>query len=466
MTSRTSNLAQRRVVIIAEESTTLARFYADELSRVGHRPVTAASGAAVMASCRNGRADLLLLNARLPDIEAAALIAQLRDGDCLPPTIIMAPPDDMGRAAVALRNGAYDILAKPFHIAALHDAVQMVFDRDDAPLQRTTAACRNDTIRPASPAKSFIGTSPAMQALYDKIEHAARSQATVFITGESGTGKELCAESVHRLSARADRPFIPINCAAIPRDLMESELFGHVKGAFTGAIADREGAASLADGGTLFLDEIAEMHPDMQTKLLRFLQDLRFVKVGGSQLQSTDVRIICATNRDPHAEISARRFREDLYYRLHVLPLHMPPLRERGEDIIDLAIALLGRYAAEEGKSFNGLSAEAEACLRRYHWPGNIRELQNTLRNIVVMEDGPHITAAMLPDALHSAPPSDNGPVALHAIEPTIRPLADIERDAIEQAIHFFGGNIPKAAQALGVSASTLYRKKAGWNRA
>jgi two-component system repressor protein LuxO len=238
-----------------------------------------------------------------------------------------------------------------------------------------------------------------------------------------------------------------------------------VKGAFTGAIADRDGAAKLADGGTLFLDEIAEMHPDMQTKLLRFLQNQTFMKVGGNKMEQADVRIICATNRDPLAETRIGRFREDLYYRLHVLPLHMPPLRDRGDDVIDIAEVLVRRYNDEEGKGFKGLSDDAALMLRSYAWPGNIRQLQNIIRHIIVMHDGDLVTKRMLPPILQQQTPSrsPDSPAPARTDGP-IRPLAEVERETIEHAIAVCGGNIPRAAVMLGISPSTIYRKKLTWD--
>lgn len=323
-------------------------------------------------------------------------------------------------------------------------------------------SCEGENLHGVEVFGGFIGTSYIMQKLYERIEAAATSQATVFITGESGTGKEVCAEAIHKYSCRASGPFVPVNCAAIPRDLMESELFGHVKGAFTGAIAAREGAVSLANGGTLFLDEVAEMTPDMQTKLLRFLQDFTFRKVGCGKLEKTDIRVICATNRDPVAEIKSGRFREDLFYRLHVVPIFMPPLCQRGDDVIDIAHVLMRRYAEEEGKQFEVMEDAADVILKNYHWPGNIRQLQNIVRNAVVMNDGKVLMADMLPMTLfnkHHVYRSALGDDA----ENSVKPLALVEREAIEKAIDVFNGNVPAAATALGVSASTLYRKKAAW---
>ncbi len=234
----------------------------------------------------------------------------------------------------------------------------------------------------------LIGASLPMRAVYNVIESAASSRATVFITGESGTGKELCAQAIHQLSPRRDGPFVAINCGAIPRELMESEMFGHVRGAFTGAVGSREGAIARAKGGTLFLDEICEMDLSLQVKLLRVIQSGEFQKVGGSETERADVRYVCATNRDPWSEVQAGRFREDLYYRLHVVPCAMPPLRERDDDVLLLARHFLALYAKEEGKAFTDFDEGAVRALRRYPWPGNIRELQNVLRNTVLFNQG------------------------------------------------------------------------------
>ncbi len=283
----------------------------------------------------------------------------------------------------------------------------------------------------------FIGASMSMQAVYRIIESAAPSKATVFITGESGTGKEVCAEAIHQCSPRSEQPFIALNCAAIPHDLMESEIFGHVKGSFTGAQGDRKGAASLADGGTLFLDEICEMDLDLQSKLLRFIQTGTVQRVGSGKLETVDVRFICATNRDPLVEVKAGRFREDLYYRLHVIPLTLPPLRERGEDILLLARTLLQSYAKEENKRFKDFDVEAARVLLDYPWPGNVRELQNVVRNIVVLNDKELVSPDILPPPLNGVRPQlpaaiaaavASAPAATGVANGPIRPLWLVEK--------------------------------------
>jgi two-component system, repressor protein LuxO len=299
----------------------------------------------------------------------------------------------------------------------------------------------------------FVGSSDIMARLQDKITSVAASMATVFITGESGTGKELAALAVHGLSPRADGPFIALNCGAIPQDLLESEVFGHMKGSFTGAISDKPGAAQAADGGTLFLDEVCEMAPPLQTKLLRFLQTSTVQPVGATRPRKVNVRIVCATNVDPLEAVRRGQFREDLYYRLFVVPIHMPPLRDRGEDVIEIAEAALHRFSAEEGRAFTGIDAPVKALFRRYGWPGNIRQLLNVLRNVVVLNQGGLVPA----DAKAQ-------PRVTYPLDDLIgRPLAEIERAVIEATLARHDGSVSRAARILEIAPSTLYRKMESW---
>ncbi|MCB2120686.1 MAG: sigma-54-dependent Fis family transcriptional regulator, partial [Rhodobacteraceae bacterium] len=320
------------------------------------------------------------------------------------------------------------------------------------------------------PPGEFIGNSEPMRKVYDRIRSAARSMATVFITGESGTGKELCAQAVHDLSDRARGPFVPLNCGAIPSELLESEVFGHVKGSFTGAISDKAGAAASADGGTLFLDEICELDPNLQTKLLRFLQTSTIQPVGAVRPRKVNVRIVCATNRDPLEAVRQGRFREDLYYRLHVVPIQMPPLRDRAEDIGIIADAALERFSREEGRSFRAMDPEVRALFRNFAWPGNVRQLLNVLRNVVVLNDGPVVTRSMLPIEMHHLIESPHAVAGGTAGPPAVtldglvgRTLAEVERLVIEATIARHGGSVPRAARTLDVAPSTLYRKIEGW---
>jgi DNA-binding NtrC family response regulator len=326
--------------------------------------------------------------------------------------------------------------------------------------------------------QGLIGDSPVMSHIRHRIRASARSRAAVFITGPTGTGKELCAEAIHRMSPRASGPLIAINCGAIPKDLMESEIFGHRRGSFTGAFADSDGAAKQADGGTLFLDEICELELPLQTKLLRFLDTGAVQKVGSANPEHLDIRVICATNRNPLAEVRAGRFRDDLYYRLNVLPIHMPPLNERREDVPALARHFLALFSRQEGKSFAKLSPAAERWLSEYDWPGNVRELQNILRRAVVLNDADTLEAEMLTLSLALDEFAGNeeplleidvsGLRKIHSVMVSKQPYAgrklrQIEREAIQGAIAACGESVPLAARALGISPSTIYRKREAW---
>lgn len=472
-------------ILMASNTASQAGQYASYLEGCGFRVRCVYTASDAISSLRNNPADLVIADMGLPDRDGSWLLDQLQT-TAFAGKVIMICSDQSDPRLVTVVSRA-EILFKPLSLAKLGQSVEAITrSLPERALTETlpenlagdTRAARGATQAKDSEFGGFIGTSPIMQTLYEQIYSGARSTASVFITGESGTGKEVCAQAIHRHSPRAGQPFVPLNCAAIPRDLLESEIFGHVRGAFTGAVADRDGAATMADGGTLFLDEIGEMDPAMQTKLLRFLQDGSFQRVGGNRLERVDVRIICATNRDPAAEVKAGRFREDLYYRLHVLPINMPPLRARGQDIIDIAQTLLLSYAAEEGKRFRGLSASAEQVLLNYEWPGNIRQLQNIIRHAIVMHDGLALTAEMLPVYLGKGGVIEVNGKSLGDLDGSARringeaidhekimPLHLLERRAIERAINLCHGNIPRAAAMLQVSPSTLYRKKADWEK-
>jgi two-component system repressor protein LuxO len=364
-----------------------------------------------------------------------------------------------------MRLGAFDFVVKPVSPERLRITVRNAAERRR--LSSALDAVRDEIGREGF--CGFIGRSLAMQTVYHIIQSAARSTATIFVTGESGTGKELCAEAVHRMSRRSQGPFVPINCAAIPQDLLESELFGHVKGAYTGATSDRQGAAMRAHGGTLFLDEIGEMRPEFQAKMLRFLQTGTVQRVGEDKVHAVDVRIVCATNRDPQAEVAAGRFREDLYYRLHVVPIELPPLRERDDDALLLARHFLKRYADEDCANVTGFTSDAEEALLRYRWPGNIRELQNVVRHVVVLSKGGAAGLDSLPGPVRSAMDAQRpahsrvrgGEPQLDTSEASaaIQPLEETIEQAIERAIRLSEGSIPRAAAALKVSPSTIYRR-------
>lgn len=388
------------------------------------------------------------------------------------PLIAISSNTSIKLAVQAMQCGLADFLIEPVTPAALAAVLNKHVENDTG---LAVDFGSGDALPQAcTQFEGFIGTSAPMQLAYDTIEKAARSQAPAFITGESGTGKELCTQALHRLSNRCNRPLITLNCSAIPRELMESEIFGHEKGAFTGAYEARAGAAELADGGILFLDEICDMDLALQAKFLRFTQSGSFRKVGGVQTKHVDVRFVCATNKDPIEAVRQGVFREDLLYRLHVLPINLPPLREREDDIVAIANQALVQYAREEGKNFSHFDAQCEHMLENYAWPGNVRELLNVIRNIVVIHDGPVATAQMLPLALaRSARETAHAPLLLShgpsevarlgEASPLLRPIWQQERDIIEQAIVLCDGNIAKAAACLEISASTIYRKRQTW---
>jgi two-component system repressor protein LuxO len=458
-------------VLLVEDTRSLAVVYEQYLVQDGYEVLLADCGQQALAQLLASPPPVVLLDLELPDMSGMAILQQITEQQLPCSVVVITAHGSVDVAVEAMRCGAFDFLTKPFDGKRLCATARNAFKHQQ--LSSLVAQYRENFER--SSFAGFIGASMAMQAVYRIIESAAPSKATVFITGESGTGKEVCAEAIHQCSPRRDQPFIALNCAAIPHDLMESEIFGHVKGSFTGAQGDRKGAASLADGGTLFLDEICEMDLDLQSKLLRFIQTGTLQRVGSGKVETVDVRFVCATNRDPLVEVKAGRFREDLYYRLHVIPLSLPPLRERGEDILLLARDLLLRYAKEEHKRFRDFDADAVRVLLDYPWPGNVRELQNVVRNIVVLNDRELVSKEILPPPLNGgrafAVPAPAEATPEIQTEPMsaplpVRPLWLVEKEAIEQAIASCDGNIPKAAALLEISPSTIYRKKQGWEEA
>ena len=476
-------------VLLVEDTPSMARVYAEYLQDQPWPVDSVETGAEARRLLARGGHLAIILDLRLPDASGLDLLREIRSGRHGESTVdaavvVVTSEGSMQVAIEAIREGADDFLTKPISAERLRVTLKNAIERHAmaGTIRRFKKAIGRETFH------GFIGSSLPMQAVYRTIEAAAPSKASVFITGESGTGKEVCAAALHAASASATGPFVALNCAAIPHELMESEIFGHVKGAFTGATADRKGAAARAHGGTLFLDEICEMDLGLQAKLLRFIQTGTFTPVGGTRVESVSVRLISATNRDPWAEVQAGRFREDLYFRLHVIPIHLPPLRERERDVIEIARGLLDRFSAEEGRDFSGFSPEAEALLLRLPWPGNVRQLQNALRNVVVLNEGPVVSADML-DAptrahgqaettpAHVPAPGPAGEVGANAAPPPgsapsavmpgsawsagqgLRPLWQVEWDHMTAALKACHGNVPRAAVMLEVSPSTIYRR-------
>jgi two-component system repressor protein LuxO len=480
-------------ILIVEDIPTLAESYAAYLRREDADVAIVETGAAALASLERKPANVVVLDVNLPDMSGLEVLQRIRAAGMPCEAIVVTAEGSVNRAVEAMRFGAFDFIVKPFSADRLRVTVRNA-------LERRRMADQIATIQEESGAErfaGFIGRSLPMEAVYRILRSAAPTNATVFVTGESGTGKELCADALHRLSKRRNGSLVVINCAAIPRDLLESEIFGHIKGAFIGATSDRKGAALQADGGTLFLDEVCEMDLSLQAKMLRFLQDKQVRRLGEDSPRPTDVRVVCATNRDPQTEVAAGRFREDLFYRLHVVPVELPPLRERDVDVLMIARAFLEAYAKEDGRAFRGFTPEAEAVLMAYHWPGNVRQLQNVVRSVVVLNDGEFVTPDLFPREILAAgvsarlpisPPPPPAFVTQELLEPqaprtaaaftqsppqaapsavrALRSLEDVIRETIEEAIAQCGGSIPKAAAALDVSPSTLYRRIQGWESA
>ena len=467
-------------VLVVEDTASLALTFAGQLEAAGCEVDVVGDGTEARRRVEHAHQpyDVVLLDLKLPDCDGLQLLEMAPEFVEQSSVVVITADGSINRAIQAMRLGAYDFLVKPVAPERLTTTVSRAGER--RVLEREVSAARRMNRRERF--HGFVGASDAMQAVYRAIENVANSKATVFVTGESGTGKEVTAEALHSASRRRDRAFVAINCGAIPENLLESELFGHVKGAFTGAVENRIGAAKAADGGTLFLDEICEMELKLQVKLLRFIQTGMIQRVGSAKAEPVDVRIVCATNRDPLREVAEGRFREDLYYRLNVIPIHLPPLRERGDDILMLADYFLRRIAEEEQRSPFDLDSTTRAAILTHPWPGNVRELQNVLRRAAITSSDSTLEIhdlatrplASRPDALAEPSPRPAAGVAVPA-DPVSAPLsetqlagmtlAQIERIAIEGALARHAGNVTRAAKELEVNPSTIYRKMERWQQ-
>lgn len=481
-------------ILLVEDDKNMAALFLEFLADADHNIFHAEDGATANNYLNeNGAPDLVLLDLKLPDTHGFDILEGMNNQGIQSSVVIVTSEGGMNTAVKAMQMGACDFIVKPTNKERFNLTVHNALERQQ--LTKSVKEYKKQSDKTSF--HGFIGESLAMQSVYKIIQSAADSKATVFITGESGTGKEVCAEAIHKHSNRAKKPFCAINCGAIPRDLMESEIFGHVKGAFTGAHANHEGAASRANGGTLFLDELCEMDLDLQTKLLRFIQTGRFQKVGGKKEEEVDVRFVCATNKDPLQYVKEGKFREDLYYRLHVLPIAMPALRERENDTMLISNFFLKKYASEESKDFTSFDSQVSNVFRQYQWPGNVRQLQNVIRNIVVLNNGDQVTFNMLPAPLNQlnaedyiAPaPTQSAPDANQITEPvpmssaaplsqesaenmifgdnreSLSTLENVEKKLFQHALRLCDNNAQKAAHYLGVSTATIYRKKSAWEK-
>ena len=448
-----------RILIVDDEA-----FIRENLERIlaedGYRPLSAADGDEALRQVSEAEVDLVLLDLNLGPRSGLEVLAALRDIDPELLVIIITGYGTVESAVEALKMGAYDYIKKPFKADAIRLIVKLALETRS--LRREVRHLRRESKAPPADLE-MIGTSPAMLQVYHQVREVAKHEtATVLITGESGTGKELVARAVHDLSRRKERPFVEINCGSLPFNLLETELFGHERGAFTDAKTRKIGLFEEASGGTIFLDEIGEMDMGLQVKLLRVLEDRRIRRLGGTRNIDIDARVVAATNRDLKGAIAAREFREDLYYRLNVFPIHLPPLRERREDIPPLLDHFLKRFSREFHKNIREVSRDALDLLMRYHWPGNVRELRNLVERICIMQQDEVIRPEVLPKEIFGENPrrAEGIPTDIPPAGIDLEKLVEnLERELIGKALTITGGNVAKTARLLNVARGTLRYK-------
>jgi two-component system nitrogen regulation response regulator NtrX len=435
-------------ILVVDDEQGIRKSLAGLLSDEGYDASVAADGEAALAALREQPADLVLLDIAMPGRDGIDVLEEVRQAWPRLPVIVMSGHGTIETAVRATQLGAFDFIEKPLGAEKLLLTIRHALDRSR--LERENRELRAKSIR----AHEILGASPPIQRLKEQIQVAAPTNGWVLITGENGTGKEMVAKQLHVHSKRADGPFVEVNCAAIPEELIESELFGHEKGAFTGAIAQKRGKFELANGGTIFLDEIADMSLRTQAKILRILQEHKFERVGGTETIEVDVRVIAATNKSLEKEIQEGKFREDLYYRLNVIPFHVPPLRERREDIPVLVKAFAEEFCVESGARPKPVTGRALALLQSYAWPGNVRELRNLVERLVLMTPGPRIRAQDLPEELRSgARPAE---MAGASLEDARR---EFERRFLLARLEENGWNVSRTAEAIGIARESLSRK-------
>jgi len=424
------------------------------LSDEGYEVKEAADGEEGLKQLAEFRPDAVLCDVRMPKMDGLTLLKRAREDGHEALFIMMTAFGSIETAVEAIRRGAEDYLTKPLDVGAVTARLEKALEKRQ--LVRDNQMLR-ERIREKYQFSNIVGDSPELQAVFDVVKRAAPTRATVLVLGESGTGKELIAQAIHEESPRRQKPFVKVNCAALSETLLESELFGHEKGSFTGAVGRREGRFELADGGTLFLDEIGDISPGLQVKLLRVLQQREFERVGGTTTLKVDVRVVAATNKDLAAEVKSGRFREDLYYRLNVVSVTLPPLRKRKSDIPSLVAHFIERYSELHGKEVKGLAPGTLNALLSYDWPGNVRELGNVVERAVVLARGTELTSDDLPPTMRGPRPRDRSP-------DTLIPgatLYEIEREAILRTLEMVDGSTSRAADVLGISVRKIqYRLK------
>jgi two-component system response regulator HydG len=441
-------------ILIVDDARSTLRALEVILKREGYTVLTAASGTEGFTHIEQHEVDLLLCDVKMPKMDGLEVLRQVKAQDAGIAVVMMSGHGDISTAVAAMKEGAFDYLVKPFGEDEVLRVVQKALAMRALVVENLLLKRQ---VRDQFARAHVIGSSPTWNRVSQMVQQVAPSQATVLLTGESGTGKELIAGLLHRLSPRAERPFIVLNAAAMPATLLEAELFGYEKGAFTGALQRKPGHFELADGGTLFLDEIGDMPFEVQAKLLRVLQDGTFKRLGGINTLRVNVRVVAATNKDLSKEVASERFRQDLYYRLNVITIHLPPLRERLQDIPLLATHFLQKYVRENCKEITAIQQEAIEHLMRYDWPGNVRELENVIERAVVLARSSTITLAdlYLEEQQEKAPLNTNE----YFVLPAKSTLAQIEREAIIQALRHTEGNREATARLLNIGPATLYRK-------
>ncbi len=450
MADQTPRPAARGRILVVDDEANARAALSEILRDEGYATETAADGFKALGKLEEFAPDVVLTDLKMPGLDGIAFMEKAKSASPQTVFVVMTAFGTISSAVSAIKKGAENYLTKPLDYEALSAVVDRAMEK--AKLLQETLALR-DRLRERNAFGHIVTEDPKMRAVLDLVAQVGPSKASVLITGESGTGKELIAEALCAASPRAQGPFVRLHCAALAESLLESELFGHEKGAFTGAVARREGRFKQADGGTLFLDEIGEIPMGTQVKLLRFLQDKSFERVGGNETLKVDVRLIAATNRDLKAEIKKGQFREDLYYRLNVIAVELPPLREKRADIGPLASFFLGRYAKENGRNIEGITEQAHKVLASYDWPGNVRELENVVERAVVLCEGPLVDLRHLPPSLVPADQRDGPPPIPGST------IQDLERYAILKTLEACGGSTSKAASILGVSPRKIQYK-------
>lgn len=451
-------MSPRAHVLVTDDETAIAEGLAEILRGLDYSVETAASGTEALEKQRARPFDLLITDLKMPKMDGITLLRQARENDPELVVIVITAHASWETAVEAMKAGAFDYLAKPFKIAQVRAIVERAAERRG--LRRENLQLKEELLR-RDAFNEIVGISDAIERVKTLISKVAETPATVLITGETGTGKELVARAVHRMSSRRDGPFIPVNCGAIPETLLESELFGYAKGAFTGANADKSGLFEAANGGTFFLDEVASIPHTMQIKILRVLQENEVQRVGETQPRSVDVRIVAATNRDLKGEVEAGHIREDFFYRLNVINIAIPPLRERPGDVLALASSFLDSSSREIGRPFRGYLPEAAAALEAYDWPGNVRQLRNAIEHAVIVGTPPDIEVEDLPSEVRGGGTSAEARAVPtgDSSDPGLVTLGELERLHIIRVLESTEFHQAKAAEILGINRRTLYRK-------